>query len=89
MCRNIKVLFNFDPPATGEEIHGASLQFVRKISGFAKPSRVNEAVFDLAVSSIVIDTQKLLEMLSTNSNRRNRETEAKHAHERTIKRFGA
>lgn len=88
MCRNIKTLFNFDPPATDEEIHEASLQFVRKISGFDKPSSVNQPVFDKAVERISTVADKLLESLETNAKPRNREIEAKRAHERGIRRFG-
>ncbi|MBI2617532.1 DUF2277 domain-containing protein [Candidatus Gottesmanbacteria bacterium] len=65
MCRNIKTLFNFDPPATKEEIREASLQFVRKISGFRKPSKVNEKAFNQAVKKVTIDSQKLLDSLVT------------------------
>ncbi|MBI4037680.1 DUF2277 domain-containing protein [Candidatus Curtissbacteria bacterium] len=88
MCRNIKTLFNFDPPATEEEINAASLQFVRKISGFTKPSQVNEGVYSQAVSDVSKAAQKLLSSLETNSKPRNREEEAKRAHERAAKRFG-
>lgn len=88
MCRNIKILFNFDPPATDEEIRDASLQFVRKLSGFTKPSRVNEAAFNRAVEEVATVTQNLLVSLDTNAQPRNREVEAQRAHERAIKRFG-
>lgn len=88
MCRNIKPLFNFDPSATEEEINAASLQFVRKISGFTKPSRPNEAVYDQAVADVSKAAQKLLNSLETTAKPRNREVEAKHAHKRAVKRFG-
>ena len=89
MCRNVRILFNFDPPATDEEIHNASLQFVRKLSGFNKPSKVNEAAFNLAVEEISNAVQNMIEALKTNAEPRNREIEARHAHERAIVRFGA
>jgi hypothetical protein len=88
MCRNIKPLFNFDPPATKEEIEEASLQFVRKLSGFNKPSQVNEAAFNKAVQKITIDAQILLSSLTTTADPKNREVEAARAKERGIKRFG-
>lgn len=88
MCRNIKILFNFDPPATDEEIKAASLQFVRKLSGFHHPSHHNEQAFNLAVEKIAKDTRVLLDSLRTGANARNREVEAKRAHERAVKRFG-
>lgn len=88
MCRNIKVLFNFDPPATDQEIHDAALQYVRKLSGFHKPSQVNEKAFDQAVEKIAADTKALLEHLRTDAKHRNREEEAAKAHERAVKRFG-
>ena len=80
MCRNIKTLFNFDPPATKEEIDAASLQFVRKLSGFNSPSKVNEEAFNNAV--------ELLKSLTTNAEPKDREVEAEKAHERAVKRFG-
>ena len=89
MCRNIKILFNFEPPATDEEIHNASLQFVRKLSGLNKPSKANEAVFNLAVEEISNAAQNMLETLETNAEPRNREIEATRAHEKAITRFGA
>jgi hypothetical protein len=89
MCRNIKILFNFDPPATEEEIRAASLQFVRKLSGFNKPSAANEAAFSLAVDEVAAVARKLLDSLVTNSEPRNREIEAKRARARSAKRFGA
>lgn len=89
MCRNIKQLFNFNPPATKEEIHEASLQYVRKLSGVTKPSRLNEGAFQEAVEKITSATQKLLDSMVTNSTPRDRETEAKKARLRNEKRFGA
>ena len=88
MCRNIKNLFNFDPPATNEEIHDASLQFVRKISGFNKPSKLNEVVFNHAIEEVVAVTQKLLISLVTDADPHNREIEKHRAHARAEKRFG-
>lgn len=88
MCRNIKTLFNFDPPATDEEIEAASLQFVRKLSGFSKPSKVNEDVLDQAVKETAAVAKKLLNNLVTNADHRNREIEATKAKERSIVRFG-
>jgi len=76
MCRNIKPLFNFDPPVTDEEVRAASLQFVRKISGFSKPSKANEAAFEAAVDEIAEASTRLLHSLKTNSSPRNREEEA-------------
>ena len=88
MCRNIKTLFNFDPPATDEEIQGAALQFVRKLSGFTKPSKSNEAAFDQAVEAVAGVARKLLDSLVTNSQPRDREVEAERARANAIKRFG-
>jgi hypothetical protein len=88
MCRNIKPLFNFDPVATEEEIRNASLQFVRKLSGFQKPSKENEEVFNRAIEEITLSTQKLLSSLKTNTEARNREVEAVKAKLRNEKRFG-
>jgi hypothetical protein len=88
MCRNIKTLFNFDPPATDEEIEAASLQFVRKLSGFTKPSQVNEEAFNQAVKETSVVAKKLLTSLVTNAEPHDREVEAARAHERAIKRFG-
>jgi hypothetical protein len=82
MCRNIKTLFNFDPPPTDEEIRDASLQFVRKISGFNKPSKVNEPAFSAAVEAITAISKDLLNSLETNALPRNREVEAERAKER-------
>lgn len=89
MCRNIKPLFNFDPPATDEEIRDASLQFVRKLSGFQKPSQVNEAAFNQAIDEISAATRTLLDSLTTHADPRNREVEAARAHARAVARFGA
>lgn len=88
MCRNIKHLFNFDPPAREDEIKAAAEQFVRKISGFTKPSKANEKVFNHAVEHITEHAAELLSSLVTNADPRSREEEAKRAHERAIKRFG-
>ncbi|MGN7388582.1 DUF2277 domain-containing protein [Sporosarcina sp. SAFN-015] len=88
MCRNIKTLFNFSPPATTDEIHAASLQYVRKVSGYNKPSKVNEDAINLAVKEVAIATQKLLNTLVTNAEPRNREIEAERARARNAKRFG-
>ena len=88
MCRNIKILFNFDPPATKEEIEKASLQFVRKLSGFHQPSKVNEVAFNKAVEKIAEDAQHLLHSLTTDAQPRDREIEAERAHARAVKRFG-
>lgn len=88
MCRNIKTLFNFDPPATDEEIEAASLQFVRKLSGFHSPSQANEAAFNKAVKDFSEIARTLLDTLVTNAEPHNREEEAAKAHARAIKRFG-
>lgn len=87
MCRNIKPLFNFDPPATSEEIEAASLQFVRKISGFTKPSTANQAAFDAAVADIAAIAGRLMRELQTNAEPKNREIEAARARERSAQRF--
>jgi len=87
MCRNIRTLYNFDPPVTDEEIGAAALQFVRKVSGFAKPSRANEPAFSAAVESIAAASRTLLDSLSTSAAPRNREVEAARAHERAARRF--
>jgi len=89
MCRNIKMLFNFDPPVTDEEIRAASLQFVRKLSGFNKPSKVNEAAFQAAVDEIAAASKALLSSLETNAPPRNREEEAAKARARSALRFPA
>jgi hypothetical protein len=88
MCRNIRILFNFDPPVTDEEIHAAALQFVRKVSGFAKPSKSNEAAFESAVGEIAAVSRKLLDALETSAPPRNREAEAAKARSRAAIRFG-
>ena len=87
MCRNIKTLFNFDPPATQEEIRAASLQFVRKLSGTTKPSRANEAAFQLAVDEVTEAARRLIASLHINAPPRNREEEARKARERSRERF--
>ena len=87
MCRNIRTLFNFEPPVTDEEIRAASLQFVRKVSGFNKPSKANEAAFLAAVDEIAGVSRKLLNSLVTNSAPRNREEEAAKARARAAQRF--
>jgi len=89
MCRNIKTLFNFEPPVTEEEIRAASLQFVRKITGFNKPSKANEAAFAAAVEGIVAVSSKLLSALETTATPKNREQEAARARARGAARFGA
>jgi hypothetical protein len=88
MCRNIKVLFNFEPPANEDEIRAASLQFVRKISGFTKPSQANEVPFQLAVDEITKIASQLLMSLESNAAPKNREVEAARAKARSIQRFG-
>jgi hypothetical protein len=89
MCRNIKILFNFEPPVTYDEIRAASLQFVRKISGFNKPSKANEAPFMAALDEIAGASARLLRSLETNAPSRNREHEAAKAKARAAERFGA
>jgi len=89
MCRNIKTLFNFEPPVTPEEVRDASLQFVRKISGFNKPSKANEAAFLGAVEEIAEVSYRLLKSLETNAPPKNREEEAARARARSAERFGA
>jgi hypothetical protein len=88
MCRNIKTLFNFDPPVTDEEIRAASLQFVRKISGFNKPSQANEAAFNTAIDEIAGISHRLLRSLETIAPPKNREEEAAKAKARAAERFG-
>jgi hypothetical protein len=88
MCRNIKTLFNFEPPATEDEIHASALQFVRKLSGFNKPSLANEAAFDGAVAEVSEAARKLLTSLHTHAPSRDREIEAEKAKERSRLRFG-
>jgi hypothetical protein len=88
MCRNIKTLFNFEPPATDEEIRAASLQFVRKLSGFTAPSKINEATFERAVDETFEVARRLVDALVTTSPARNREVEAVRAKARSAARFG-
>lgn len=88
MCRNIKTLFNFEPPATELEIRDASLQFVRKLSGFAVPSKANEAAFERAVEEVAVSARVLIRSLVTNAEPRNREVEAAKARARSALRFG-
>lgn len=89
MCRNIKILFNFDPPATPHEVRDAALQFVRKITGYNKPSQANEAAFTAAVDEIAGISMRLLNELRTNAAPRNREEEAARAKARAAERFSA
>ena len=89
MCRNIKTLFNFEPPATEEEIRASSIQFVRKISGSTKPSKVNQVAFDHAVEQVAVAARDLLESLVTPAPAKNRETEAAKARARAARRFDA
>jgi hypothetical protein len=89
MCRNIKTLFNFEPPATELEIRDASLQFVRKLSGFNVPSKANEAAFDRAVEEVAASARVLIRSLVTNAEPRNREVEAERARAKSAIRFGA
>jgi hypothetical protein len=88
MCRNIKTLFNFEPPATELEIRDASLQFVRKLSGFTVPSKANEAAFEAAVDKVADAARELIRSMVTNAEPRNREVEAAKARERSVARFG-
>jgi hypothetical protein len=88
MCRNIKTLFNFEPPATEAEIHASALQFVRKLSGFNKPSAANAAAFDRAVAEVSASAHRLLVSLHTHAPARDREIEADRARERSKLRFG-
>lgn len=88
MCRNIKTLFNFEPPATDDEIRAASLQFVRKLSGFNKPSKANEAAFDRAIEDVAQVARTLIDSLVTNAEPRDREIEAERARQRSAERFG-
>ena len=89
MCRNIKTLFNFDPPVTDDEVRAASLQFVRKITGFNKPSKANDAAFQSAINEIAAISGRLLRSLDTNAPPKNREEEAAKAKARSAERFGA
>ena len=88
MCRNIRTLFNFDPPATDDEVRAASLQFVRKLSGFAVPSKGNQAAFDQAVDEVAVVARRLLDALVTTADPKNREVEAARAKARNAERFG-
>lgn len=88
MCRNIKTLFNFDPPATDDEVLAASLQFVRKVSGFNKPSQANDEVFQRAVEEVAMSARTLLNSLVTSAESRNREIEIERARARNALRFG-
>jgi hypothetical protein len=88
MCRNIRTLANFQPPATGEEIRASALQFVRKLSGMNRPSRANEAAFNQAVDEVAVAAERLIASLTTSGPPRNREEEARKAKERAAARFG-
>lgn len=88
MCRNIRTLANFDPPATDDEIRASALQFVRKLSGTTKPSRANEAAFNQAVDDVTAAAHRLIESLTISAPPRNREAEARKARERSARRFG-
>ena len=88
MCRNIKTLFNFEPPATEDEVHASALQFVRKLSGFNKPSQANAEAFDRAVEEVAAAARRLLASLHTHAPARDREVEAERARERSRLRFG-
>lgn len=88
MCRNIRTLFNFDPPATSDEVQASAIQFVRKLSGFNKPSKANEQVFGLAVERVAAAAQEMLNSLVANAPPKNREIEAAKARERSMLRFG-
>ena len=87
MCRNIHTLFNFEPPATQDEVQGAALQYVRKISGFTRPSQANEAAFERAVAEVAAASSRLLDELVTNAPPKDREVEAERKRERAAKRF--
>jgi hypothetical protein len=89
MCRNIKTLFNFEPPATDDEVRAACVQFVRKLSGFTQPSRDNAPIFERAVDDTFKVARRLVDSLTTNAPARDREIEAAKARERSVKRFGA
>jgi hypothetical protein len=89
MCRNIRTLYNFEPPATEEEIEASALQFVRKVSGFTKPSQANEAAFERAVEKVARATRELLDELVTTATPKSREMEAARARQRALERFGA
>jgi hypothetical protein len=87
MCRNIRTLFNFEPPATDDEINDAAIQFVRKLSGFARPSRANEEAFEVAVAEVSASARRLVDSLVTQAPPRDRQIEAKKAKERSARRF--
>lgn len=87
MCRNIKTLANFEPPATNDEVYASALQFVRKLSGTTKPSRANEEAFNVAVAEVTAAARKLIDSFETNAPPKNREEEARKAKERSLKRF--
>lgn len=89
MCRNIKTLYNFDPPATTDEVSASALQFVRKLSGMNKPSKANEEAFQLAFERVAAAAQEMLNSLTTNAPPRDREVEAEKARERSLARFGS
>lgn len=88
MCRNIKTLYNFDPPATTDEVNASAIQFVRKLSGFTKPSKANEEAFDLAIERVAAAAQEMLNSYVTNAPPRDREVEAERARKRSRLRFG-
>ena len=88
MCRNIRTLFNFDPPASDDEVRAASLQFVRKLSGFTHPSKANEAAFERAINEVAEIARRLVDSLETNAPPRNREVEAAKAKARAVLRYG-
>lgn len=88
MCRNIKTLFNFDPPATDEEVRASSLQFVRKLSGFTNPSKANEVAFNEAIDDVYMAARRLIDSLVTNAPPRDRELEAEKSRQRAAARFG-
>ena len=89
MCRNIRTLYNFEPPATEDEVHGAALQYVRKISGFTKPSQANAAAFERAVEAVAAVSRELLDELTTNAPPKDRDVEAAKARERARQRYEA
>jgi len=89
MCRNIRTLYNFEPPATDEEIYAASLQFIRKLSGYNKPSKANEVAFNRAVVQVAATARMLIDTLETNAEPRDRAVEAARAKERSAQRFGS
>lgn len=89
MCRNIKTLYNFEPPATDDEVRAASLQFVRKLSGFNKPSQTNAAAFNAAIEAVTVVAKELLDSLTTEAKPRDREIEKAKAQQRAAKRFGS